>query len=107
MSESGYEWLLKNKKKMVEANKDLIKEVNNSENTPQEILWLKELSDELEDDTCKFEEIEGKYYFNEKLVNKLLHLTYLKLSKRGADNYQNGWDDCKSDILNRIEDCHD
>src|SRR5574343_117183 len=62
----------------------------------QHILWMKTLSQELEDGAkCRtFRGKDGEFGFTECLVNRLMHLAYLKGSQAIEEtSYRKGWDD--------------
>ena len=103
MSNSGYDWYLKNKKEYAEKNSDVIKEVNGHKDTPQYILWAKTVAEELEGGDAKCVKNDMGYFFTEQLVNKLMHFAYLKGTKAIEENsYKKGWDDCLNDVGKKL-----
>lgn len=71
---------------------------------PQHILWMKEVCDELKTEEAKTALIEGKFYFTEQLVNRLMLYAFLKGEKRSNSiSYKKGWSDCRKDIANKLD----
>jgi len=58
----------------------------NANKTPQHILWDKNVCGELEDSEAYTRSIDGKFYFTELLVNKLMHFAYLSGEARAMND---------------------
>lgn len=103
MRDDGYSWYLKNCKEYAESNKEIIKECKKE--IPQHILWAKTISDDFKDDVngCGYKTIDDKFYFTEKMVNRLMYFAYLK-GTRAIDekSYKKGWDDCIKDVGSKL-----
>lgn len=100
----SYNEYLKMRKQFQDNNKRLIEQINLSKDVPQEILWQKEIAELLKDDSAKFETIDGKFYFTETMVNKLMWFSYMKGCESFKESfYQKGWDDCIEDVKERLE----
>ena len=99
MSDSGYEWYLKLKKNYAIESADLIKEVNESTNTPQNILLAKTVANLLSPNGDGYMRNADDFFFTESLVNKLMHFAYLHGKKQIFEtSFNQGWNDCLSDI---------
>lgn len=100
----SYNEYLKMRKQFQDNNKRLIEHINHSTNIPQNVLLQKEVAELLETDEATFKKIDDKFYFTEKLVNKLMWFSYLKGCEQFVESsYQKGWDDCLDDVKERLE----
>lgn len=113
MSEA-YEWYDKLKAASAASNKDRIKQVLKADVFElQPVLQLKMSCSELEDDEhfCFYGNDKydtTTYGFNEKLVNRLMHLAYLygcqDIEKK---SFENGYQCCKKDFAKELEKLND
>lgn len=104
-AETGYELYLRGRKEHIEKYKDVISKVNNS-SVPQNILWIKSVCREIENDEAKCETINDEFYFTEKLVNKLMYLSYLIGVNDGRDvagSFDDGWNAHREHIMSLLE----
>lgn len=75
----------------------------NANETPQHIIWDKNVCGALEDEVAYTTRIDGKFYFSELLVNKLMHFSYLSGAKAiDAASHRKGWEDCWTDTRKKL-----
>ena len=103
---SAYEEYRKGVEKYIADNRSTIEETKRQANDtifPQNILWAKEVCDELKTDDAKTLHIEDEFYFTEKLVNRLMLFAFLK-GRRDIDirSHKKGWNDCRKDIASKL-----
>src|SRR4030042_2505157 len=99
---SPYEAFLKGVEKLTSQRAEDIHEVNSSE-VPQHILWDMAVCKEFEDSEAYTKTIEGKFYFTELLVNKLMYFAYLSGTKDiNARSYRRGWKEAHDHILKKM-----
>lgn len=102
----GYDWYLEQKRKAIENTKHAVEEVNKEDSKtvfPQYILSWKMACSELETEEAKCVTIDGKFYFTEKLVNKLMLLSSLMSTRMiNEDSYNKGWQDCWENTLKKL-----
>lgn len=104
---TGYDWYLEEQRKAVENTKRVVEEVNKEANKtvfPQYILSWKMAYSGLETEEAKCVTIDGKFYFTEKLVNKLMLLSSLMSTRMiNEDSYNKGWQDCWENTLKKLD----
>lgn len=103
---SAYKEYRKEVEKYISDNASVIKETKKqAEGTifPQHIFWAKKVCKELETDEAKTVSIDDKFYFTEKLVNRLMLYAFLK-GQHDIDmkSYKRGWNDCRKDVEQKL-----
>lgn len=98
MAKSQYELHLEARRRYAEDNSALIKQVcgDNFPTGTQHILWMKTVSDQLEDggEHKTFRSEDGTFGFTEQLVNRLMHFAYMKgVAEFDQRSYRRGWEE--------------